>query len=242
MSFIADYVTQARAATALASRLKLASSSSSVPVATRRPPSISRIWSARRSATGRCDTTRHVTSLPAREQARPQLGLRLGVERRREVVEHEQLGVADEHPRGGGALHLAAGQLHAARADRACRARARAPATSGSSTAAWIAASSAAGIVRTAEQQVLAQRLAEQPRHLRRVGAAGRDEERRRVVDDAPFQRISPASRGSRPSSACSERRLPGADPSGDDGERAALERERDVGDPTDVVAPVVVA
>ena len=41
----------------------------------------------------------------------------LRVERRRQVVEHEQLGPREEHARRGGALDLSAGQLHAARAD-----------------------------------------------------------------------------------------------------------------------------
>ena len=61
----------------------------------------------------RDDQTRHLAA--SNEQARPQLRLRLGVEGRREVVEDEQLGVVDKHPRGGGPLDLAARELHPAR-------------------------------------------------------------------------------------------------------------------------------
>ena len=48
-------------------------------------------------------------------QPLPQCALRLHVQRAGEIVKHEQLGVADEHARGGRALDLAAGEAHAPR-------------------------------------------------------------------------------------------------------------------------------
>ena len=51
------------------------------------------------------------------EQPGPQLRLRRGVEGRAQIVEEEELGLPQEHPRRGGALNLPAGELHAARAD-----------------------------------------------------------------------------------------------------------------------------
>ena len=54
---------------------------------------------------------------PQAGEAVPQPAFGLDVERRREVVQHEQLGGPDERPRGGGALHLAALEPDAARAD-----------------------------------------------------------------------------------------------------------------------------
>src|SRR6266536_5403324 len=62
------------------------------------------------------DQARHAPT--TRKEARPQLGFCIGVEGRGEVVEDEQLGVAQEHPRRGGALDLAAGELHSARSDQ----------------------------------------------------------------------------------------------------------------------------
>jgi hypothetical protein len=67
---------------------------------------MSSTWSARRSVAGLCETTKEATSRPRAKRARPQVGLRLGVERRREVVEDEQLGFANKHPRRGGPLDL----------------------------------------------------------------------------------------------------------------------------------------
>ena len=47
------------------------------------------------------------------QQPSPQLGLGGDVESGRQVVEHEQLSVPQEHPGGGRPLDLAARQLHA---------------------------------------------------------------------------------------------------------------------------------
>ena len=74
------------------------------------------IWSACASAVLRCETTRQVAS-PRSGKPLPQLLLRLDVQRARQVVEYVEFRIPHEHPGRGGPLHLAAGELHAARTD-----------------------------------------------------------------------------------------------------------------------------
>ena len=50
-------------------------------------------------------------------QPLPQRALGVDIQRARKVVEHQQLGVAREHARGGGALDLPARKPHATRPD-----------------------------------------------------------------------------------------------------------------------------
>ena len=86
--------------------------SGSVPLATARPALSTMIWSARRRAARRCETTRRWRRA-ARPAASHSSALGLHVERAGQVVEDQQLRLAHEHARRRGALHLPAGQPHA---------------------------------------------------------------------------------------------------------------------------------
>src|SRR6266851_839225 len=129
----------------------------------------------------RNDQARHVA--PTSKEARPQLGFGVGVEGRREIVENEQLGVAQEHARRGSALDLAAGELHSAWADQRVEAMLERQHI-GLQDSGMDRGVERGRIVWPAEQQVVAERRAEQTRHLRGIGAAWRDKERPRILDE----------------------------------------------------------
>ena len=79
------------------------------------------MWSARRRAARRWETTRQVTFLVGKD-ALPEGALGLDIQGAGEVVEDQQFGLADEHAGGGRALDLAAGELDALRADHGVQA------------------------------------------------------------------------------------------------------------------------
>ena len=75
------------------------------------------------------------------------------------------------------------------------------------------------------QQDVAPQRLAEQPRRLRHVGAPRRDEKLGRLVDGGPVPPDLAGLYGHRADDRPHQRGLARADPSGDDGEVAAPPR-----------------
>ena len=152
------------------------------PSASTRPSLSTMIWSARRRAARRCETTRQVDVAAGRTRRSQSSALGLDVQRAGQVVHDQQLGVAHEHARRRGALDLPARQLHAARPD----ARVAGPSSSVGMSRSSTAASTAAGQIRPSpsgrpSRMLSLQRLAEQARHLGRVGAARRHEEGGRV-------------------------------------------------------------
>ena len=74
-----------------------------------------------------------------------------------------------------------------------------------------------------AKKDVVAERRAEEPRHLRHVGAAWRDHERRRIVDE-PSVPANRAQAGQETEEDPQECRLTRTHPARDDRERPTLE------------------
>ena len=159
------------------------------------------------------------------EQPLPEHTFGLDVEGARKVVDHEQLGLADERPSRRGALHLPAREAHALRADerveptlehRHVLFEDRCPDRP----------CDALVVRRRAEEDVLAERAAEQARELRDVRAARGHEEGLRVVHSCVVPADLSRVRRHEAEQRAEQRRLPRPDASGDHRERAALERE----------------
>ena len=88
-----------------------------------------------------------------------------------------------------------------------------------------------------AEEDVLAERVAEEPRHLRDIRGPRRHEERRRIGDEAAVPADVPGLAREEAKEHAQERRLPRADAAGHHREGPALDRERDVRDPRPAIA-----
>ena len=169
------------------------------------------------------------------EHALPQLALGLHVQRGREVVQHQQLGLAHEHARRGRALALPARDLHALRADQRLQAviqvgqillHHRQPHR----------AVQVNFVFRQAHQDVVFERLAEQQRDLRGIRAARRDEKCRRVFHKLPVPADFAGLFGQQAQQRAQQGGLARADPPGDDRERSAFERQVDIPHPARLV------
>src|SRR5262249_33015279 len=87
-------------------------------------------------------------------------------------------------------------------------------------------------VVRLSEQQVVAQRLAEQARDLWRERATGGDEKRAGVQHALPVPADLTLTRRQEPEQHVQERRLAGPNPAGNNGARPTTKDERHVTDP----------
>ena len=149
----------------------------------------------------------------AGEQVAPQQGLGLHVQGARQIVHHQQLGVAHEHARRRDALRLAARHAHPARPHDGVQA----PLQGGQVGFQHGGAHRRRQVdlvARQTEQHVVAQRRAQQRRHLRRVGHPRRHQGGGRRVHRAPVPQ-HPAGIGvQQPQQHAQQRRLAGADAS----------------------------
>ncbi len=162
------------------------------------------------------------------EETVPQQALRLHVERAGEVVEHKQLRPARQHPRGGGPLRLPAGEPRAARPDD----RLETPLQRGDVAFQRRPAHrhGQGGFARRqAEQDVVAQRLAEEARDLGRIGDARRHAPGRRIGDAPPVPADLARLRRQLAEQGAQKGRLARPDPPGDRHDLAGSEAQIDL-------------
>ncbi len=168
--------------------------------------------------------------LAAHRQALPQRLFGFDVERAGEIVEDQQLGVARKHAGGGRALHLAAGEPHAARPDQRVQ-----PLFQGLHVVLQHGGvqhpRQQGRVVGQAKQDVLAQGFTEQARHLPGVSGSGRHKERGWVGHVLVVPEDFTGLRGEQAHQHTRKGALAGANAAGDHHKLAARQAQADVVD-----------
>ena len=158
---------------------------------------------------------RHVLQ---RKQPLPEGAFCLHVQGAAQIIDHQQLRLADKHPGRGRALDLTAGEFHPARADHGLQ-----PLFQHLHVALHDRRPHRARQIRPrdweAEQHVISQRLAKQTRDLRDVRRAGSHEESCRMLHRLPVPIDLTGIAGQQADEHAHQSALAGADPPGHHGE-----------------------